>query len=284
MPLPPTTRLLSTPWFPTPGSVEPGVQLFAIGDVHGRAGALEAALDAIADSPRAAATRRLVFLGDLIDRGPRSLLCLEMARQGEHHAQVDECFVLPGNHEIMMAEALLEPGYMMIPWVEAGGKAVLLETGIDPEAEPDAIAQALQPLLPEGWAQDVLASEGHHRSGDVLCVHAGVHPHIPLDGFLAQAPNAPGLMEHHWAWIREPFLSWTRGWDPAGKTVVVHGHTPAVAGWIGSEQDMAALVPLDRRRVCLDAAAAARAQVAWVEWVGHKARVRCVQHNRGDVF
>ncbi len=51
-----------------------------------------------------------------------------------------------------------------------------------------------------------------HRIGDVLFVHAGIRPGVPLDG---QA-------ERDLVWIREPFLSY-RGALPVR---VVHGHTP----------------------------------------------------------
>ena len=50
-----------------PQSVD-GEQLFTIGDIHGQAGALRATLSVLASVPRAAKTRRLVLLGDIIDR------------------------------------------------------------------------------------------------------------------------------------------------------------------------------------------------------------------------
>lgn len=73
-------RLLSTPWFVTPGTLGEGVQLFAVGDVHGQGRALENALARIHTTPRLADERVVLFLGDLIDRGPDSFACLDMAR------------------------------------------------------------------------------------------------------------------------------------------------------------------------------------------------------------
>lgn len=49
-----------------------GVRAYAVGDIHGRLDLLDRLLDDIAadDAGRPAAATQLVFLGDLIDRGP----------------------------------------------------------------------------------------------------------------------------------------------------------------------------------------------------------------------
>ena len=58
--------------FLLPRSGARDVEIFAIGDIHGRADLLAALLDAAAREPRRAARRAIVFLGDLIDRGPQA--------------------------------------------------------------------------------------------------------------------------------------------------------------------------------------------------------------------
>jgi serine/threonine protein phosphatase 1 len=66
-----------SPWktLPTPAA---DAQVFAIGDVHGQADTLAATLDAIASVSRSHLVRRLIFLGDLIDRGPQSLAAIAL--------------------------------------------------------------------------------------------------------------------------------------------------------------------------------------------------------------
>ena len=63
----PAGKPTGTPDFPP--LPRPTAPICLIGDVHGRADLLEAMLTRIAAEPEAA-TARLVFVGDLIDRGP----------------------------------------------------------------------------------------------------------------------------------------------------------------------------------------------------------------------
>ncbi|MGY4495087.1 metallophosphoesterase [Pseudomonas sp. TE3610] len=63
---------------------------FAVGDIHGHFGRLQASLDQIGFDPH---TDRLFSVGDLVDRGPQSEACLEwldrpwfFAVQGNHEA------------------------------------------------------------------------------------------------------------------------------------------------------------------------------------------------------
>lgn len=276
-------RLLSSPWFRTPGSCEPGVQIFAVGDVHGRAEAFEGALDAIARTPRKAETRILILLGDLVGKGPSSFPCIDLGMESQERARVERMVALPGDHEIMMAQAVLDPKFMLESWALSGGQAVLNEAGVGEAGDqPDLQAEGVGAWLPFGWPEAVMSAQGWCRSGDFLFVHGGVHPHHDRDRFLNQPANAPS--SHHWAWMREPFLSWTKGWDPQKRGVVVHGHTPVLDRWVGTDADLALFAPLDQRRIALDADAGRRAQIAWAEIVGNKARVHCVQHGRGDAF
>ena len=74
---------------------------YAIGDVHGRRDLLEALLAVIrADSGDRA--YRIVFLGDLIDRGPESRACLDLTITVL--ASVPGSRLILGNHEEFMLE------------------------------------------------------------------------------------------------------------------------------------------------------------------------------------
>lgn len=73
-----------------------------IGDVHGHADALEALLKALGYRPRDGAWRhpegrRVAFLGDLIDRGPRQHDTLAIARA---MIEADAALAVMGNHEL----------------------------------------------------------------------------------------------------------------------------------------------------------------------------------------
>ena len=70
--------VLTAPWRGH-GAAAPDRQLLVIGDVHGRAGALERMLGHLAALPARGGGRDLVFLGDLIDRGPGSLRAVRLA-------------------------------------------------------------------------------------------------------------------------------------------------------------------------------------------------------------
>ena len=84
-------------------------QLFVIGDVHGQAQALAAALNTIAAIPRAGNRRRLVFLGDIVDRGPHSLDAIKLTMSAADRVDADDVVLLPGNHELMLLDALEHP-------------------------------------------------------------------------------------------------------------------------------------------------------------------------------
>jgi len=79
-----------------------GRRIYAIGDVHGYSGLLAAMRAAIAeDMKRHKADRALIiFLGDLIDRGPDSAGVVEMvARMREEQEDGIETICLCGNHD-----------------------------------------------------------------------------------------------------------------------------------------------------------------------------------------
>jgi serine/threonine protein phosphatase 1 len=191
-----------------------GVRLYAIGDVHGRHDLLETMFGLI-DADRAAAPAATVIealLGDLIDRGPDSAGVIEsaMARQASHGLTA-----LRGNHDQYLIDAV-EDGGAIPHWLNWGGVEALASygvTGVDPSAaDVAAIREALRAALPPAHLAFLAATPLTARFGDVLLVHAGIRPGVPLD---RQTPR--DLMM-----IREPFHS-----DPRDHgVIVVHGHTP----------------------------------------------------------
>ena len=93
-------------WKPAPFALG-GETVFAVGDVHGCAEELRALLRAIAILAREGEGRRsLVYLGDLIDRGPDTVGTLKLWAEDATHRGVDRVERIIGNHEIMMLLAL----------------------------------------------------------------------------------------------------------------------------------------------------------------------------------
>ncbi len=220
-----------------PRAVARDVEVVAIGDIHGRADLLDALLEEASREPRRERRRLVVFLGDLIDRGPESLATIDLARHAAALIGADETITLMGNHEAMMRLAL-DPATprpfaldALTTWAANGGDRVLaefLETA-RPLDDIDALLREARGSLPleiERWLNGLAPNA---RSGQVLFVHAGVNPRFALESFLAEPWNEPLSIldeDSHWAWVRRPFLDHDpgpRGWE---NYFIVHGHTP----------------------------------------------------------
>lgn len=224
----------------TPISVGPHDAAYVIGDVHGRWDLLEPMLRRLALLSQSDRDPRLFSVGDLIDRGPDGLRCIEAV----HSYPGMEC--LPGNHEQLMV-AFLESGNAEIGglWARNGGYAVMdeagrmaKENGWD-EACPDhgdhtADVRALILKALGARYQDIKNLPPYRRVGNVMIVHAGV----PQD----ETP-ATMAVDHEWTgeapmldlmhggdqddsplWVRHAFLTREDAPWPDG-TMVVHGHT-----------------------------------------------------------
>jgi len=245
--------------FILPRAVAPDVEIFAIGDIHGRPDLLHALLDDAAREPKRRAKRALVFLGDLIDRGPDSLGAIDLTLGARERVGADESIALMGNHEAMMRLALdpKSPWEVALDalanWLRNGGVAVVrqfADFGVAPGG-PDELLTVLRVALPERVRDWLGAMRSHWRSRDVLFVHAGVNPHMALDAFLATPWNTPLSEmdeERHWAWVRWPFLEYEPGRRGFSGLFVVHGHTPNDAKPNASHEDQIA-----RFRLNLDA-------------------------------
>lgn len=258
-----------TDWRPLPGRL-PEEQIFVLGDVHGRGGALEMVLGAIAQVPRAAPVRRLVSLGDLIDRGPANRYVIDAVLSGRETALVDRVDLLPGNHELVLLDAVEDPTWVHF-YADIGGLALIDE--LDPRAEaktaPD-VARMLRDRLPDGFLDRIRQATSHLRLGDLVLVHAGLYPTVDETvqaRFLAQ--GRVGTEKEHWAWVRAPFLDWEGGWDADRRVVVLHGHTSAVRGPVHPDAYFEAADRVgSHRRVNLDAGAAGCEQVGFAELRG----------------
>jgi serine/threonine protein phosphatase 1 len=242
--------------FLLPLGVSPETEVFAIGDIHGRSDLLAALIDEAAREPKLRDKRAIVFLGDLVDRGPESLGAIDLAIGAKARIGADEAIALMGNHETMMRLAL-DPE---TPWDDAldafdtwignGGDRTVAEfvkAGEPPEDLEDMLIRARAALPPRvhAWLSSLRPS---WRSGQVLFVHAGVNPRVELETFLAAPWNTPldKLDEdRHWAWVRWPFLEHRPAAEGFSGFFVVHGHTPNDARRDASHRDQIAAFRLN---------------------------------------
>jgi serine/threonine protein phosphatase 1 len=236
--------------FLLPLSVSPEAEVFAVGDIHGRSDLLAALIDQAAREPKLRDRRAIVFLGDLVDRGPDSLGAIDLAMAAKARAGADDVVALMGNHEAMMRLAL-DPTTprddaidALDTWIANGGDRTMAEFVKTDEAPEnlDALLKIARAALPErvrSWLESLRAS---WRSGEVLFVHAGVNPQIELEAFLAVPWNIPLAQldeDRHWAWVRWPFLQ-HRPRKGFGGFFVIHGHTPNDARRDPSHEDQIA--------------------------------------------
>lgn len=216
-----------SPWTPAPFALN-GETVFAVGDVHGCAGHLRRLLDTIRTlAGETTGPRRLVYLGDLIDRGPDTLGVLRLWAQDSAACGVDKVDRIIGNHEILMLLTLRggpRAGRANAMWQSErmGGARVVDEMRArvhDPAAPPTyALARA---ALGRHALDLLLTQRSHLRLGNTLLVHGGLAGGHDAAAFL-QRPWTAGV-NARWAWITRGFLDWQGGFDG---TLVVHGHTP----------------------------------------------------------
>lgn len=193
-------------------------RIYAIGDVHGCLDRLRELENCISmDAAGQDGENWIVQLGDLIDRGPHSAQVIDhlLAPAPAGFTR----FVLRGNHEQMLLNALHQPETIG-QFLATGGDATLRSYGISSE-QVDAMSRLpvrqvrdlLTSAIPVehqgliGALPHALATPGH------VFVHAGLRPGRPLARQSA----------HDLLWIREEFTA--SGHDFGA--VVVHGHTPA---------------------------------------------------------
>ncbi len=192
-----------------------GRRAYAVGDVHGRLDLLDDLLQRIeadnASRPHARVT--MIFLGDLIDRGPQSAQVVEQLRR--YRPRFARTVFLMGNHEEVLLRILAGETAILPDWLRFGGADCLRSYGIDPsQLESRSRASALKILrqaIPKEHVNFLSSFVDTASFGRYLFVHAGIRPGVPLSH---QQPQ-------DLRWIRLPFLD-----DETDHgRLIVHGHT-----------------------------------------------------------
>lgn len=169
---------------------------YVVGDLHGHYALLERELTRVEfDTGK----DRLFSVGDLIDRGPDSLKCLELVHQ-------PWCFAVTGNHEMMARNALFDNHWGQ--WLSNGG-----------EWSRDHDKVVLRNRLADAMMKMPLAFEIETSNGMVGIVHA----EPPKDWADIRKTSRETLL-----WSRQRIESGLDHVVPGIDAVVV-GHTPVPA-------------------------------------------------------
>ena len=200
-----------------PARVPPGVCLYAVGDIHGRADLLKEMHRLIADDAALltpGTSKVVIYLGDYVDRGLESRQVIDLLIQDR--LTDFQSVHLFGNHDAWLLSFLVDASIGPI-WLRYGGDATMVSYGVrlgvplDEVRYYEQLQDDLRQRIPRRHVEFLQSLELSFESGDYLFVHAGVDPARPLD---QQAID--DLL-----WIREPFLNSRRDLGQ----VVVHGHT-----------------------------------------------------------
>ncbi|NEP89189.1 MAG: serine/threonine protein phosphatase [Okeania sp. SIO2C2] len=163
-----------------------------IGDVHGHYDGLMVLLEAIAPGKN----EKVYFLGDLIDRGPKSSQVIEFVRNSSYQS-------LQGNHEQMMIQALSDKADKKgawEAWFYSGGNETV-------ESYRD---QGIMPYEDVEWIRSLPL---YLDLGDIWLVHAGVNPKLPIQK----------QTYHEYCWIRKEFHGIEKPYFP--NKLMIIGHT-----------------------------------------------------------
>lgn len=188
--------------------------VYAIGDVHGCMGLLnklEALIKQDAGDQYAAAV--ILYLGDVIDRGPDSASVLD--KLSFPHRAGPKRITLFGNHEEMMLHFLENPSAKS-NWLVHGGAETLGSYGIHADVKRGWNFSAkhwtylLAANMPDAHIDFMLNMPRSYQFGPYFASHAGINP-------------ACSLADQT---LRD--LLWSRPNDKPFKedVTLVHGHTP----------------------------------------------------------
>lgn len=150
------------------------MKTFVVGDVHGRCAQLQSLLEML---PRDDASDTLVFLGDLIDRGPDAPGCvalvLELTQNNPEHVTC-----LRGNHEQMLLDFIEGTSNIWITPVTGGertfeqyvGKTLIVRSELDLEEARHTVENK----IPREHLEFFRARPFYHEDDYALYVHAGL--------------------------------------------------------------------------------------------------------------
>ena len=187
---------------------------YAIGDVHGEKAKLDQLLAFIRDDATAyACPHRIVFIGDLIDRGAESRGVVETAMR----LQAEEgAIVIRGNHEELMLHAVDHNESVGIYWWATNGGDDTIDSYQRVNGPKDDWREAIDAHHVK-WLRTLPTMYRDEERGLVF-VHGGIDPKL--------FPNEDDEVR---MWTRSEKFFQSGRWpdrDELKGILVVHGHTP----------------------------------------------------------
>jgi serine/threonine protein phosphatase 1 len=150
------------------------MKTFVVGDVHGRCAQLHRLLEML---PREEATDTLIFLGDLIDRGPDAPGCVDlvMKLQQENSERV---LCLRGNHEQMLLDFIEGSANLWITPVTGGERTFEQYVGkvlqVTNEQDLEDARRDIENKMPSEHLDFLHALPYYHEDDYAIYVHAGL--------------------------------------------------------------------------------------------------------------
>jgi len=198
-----------------------------VGDVHGCADELETLLDRLgygrsdgSQSYSHAGGRRAIFLGDIVDRGPR---VLDSYRIVKSMVDAGSAFCVPGNHDVKLLRKLRGREVKIAHGLEKS----LGELEILPEPERAVLSMEMADFF------DSLVSHFVLDQGKLVVAHAGMKEE--LQGRASGSVRDFALYGETTGETDEFGLPVRYNWaaDYRGNATVVYGHTPVpVTEWL----------------------------------------------------
>src|SRR6266550_526601 len=150
------------------------MRTFVIGDVHGRCAQLNNLLTLI---PLDEASDMLVFLGDLIDRGPDAPGCVNHVRK-LHRDNPERVICLRGNHEQMLMDFIEGSTNIWITPVTGGERTFEQYTGgaliVNSEQDLDEARSKIERSIPREHLDFFRATPFYYEDDYAIYVHAGL--------------------------------------------------------------------------------------------------------------
>jgi serine/threonine protein phosphatase 1 len=174
-------------------------RIFAVGDIHGCYDKLAAMMKILPWDRENGDV--LLFIGDYIDRGPKSREVVEhlvnIRKKG------GELVFLKGNHEKMLLDYYIHQKDQMLYVANGGAETIAsyVEGGIGRKAF----------VLPEEHLEFFLSLSLYYETEDYIFVHAGLRDGVSLDT----------QSEEDLLWIREEFIYSAFDWNKR----IIFGHT-----------------------------------------------------------
>jgi serine/threonine protein phosphatase 1 len=184
--------------------------IYAIGDIHGRFDLLTTLLDFVAeDAKRRRQEPKVIFLGDIVDRGPDNKGCIELVVSTLQRWPKSRLIL--GNHDDWFVKVLGtdNPDLSVVhSWLRNGGLSTLYNYDYEADLSMARGAVKIDYLHHVSLFQEASLLE---LDGPFAFVHAGVNPERPINN----QERSDCLS------IRKPFLEYPESLSH----IVIHGHT-----------------------------------------------------------